>query len=844
MVSTPVKIAFGYILLIALLLGSIYYISQQMDLLTAPSVLSESIDQRRRTTHQIISQMYEGEIIGQTLRGGKLGEYYRYKKVMKQVNLLIDSLQQQLTDTLQQHRLDTVRSLIRTKENNMLLVLEALKESPTDSLYKQQIDSLIMQQDSILSATHVRRRVVTHHNTYVIHHKPKKFFKRVAEVFSPGKADSTQVNNVVQEEYSDTIDEAYSPVDTIASMLSGIQNKVFQTKQEQMRTLDARINQLHLAGSKLSSRVNQLLENIETDEAIASEIKIQHERQIRQQAAWIMGAIAILAVLLVIVFFVIISRDLTRSNHYRKELEKAKLYAENLLIARERLMLTITHDIKAPAGSIIGYIDLLLRLVNDKRQKFYLTNMKTSAHHLLNLITSLLDYHRLEAGKMDLHPVTFSPYQLFDSIYNSFLPLSEKKGLDLYFRNTATPELMLEGDPFRIRQIAENLLSNALKFTQKGSITLQLFYRGNQLKFCVADTGCGMTLQEQERIFQEFTRLHNAQGQEGFGLGLSITRKLVELLQGEISIESTPGKGSTFTVTMPLPSIGNRLSAPANGEMAAEKKLNLPTVPRLLRILLIDDDRIQLQLTKAMLYGLADNAQQVMEISCCEHPDELFGKLEKQTFDLLFTDIQMPAMDGFQLLEKLRCHPLRQVCQLPVVAITARDDMNEADFRAKGFAGCLHKPFNRQDLIRILQLILPMELSSEKEVPEVKSAPEQKEGYNFAPLIAFSENDDEAAREILDTFIQDTEKNSNNLQKALAEGDTVSLGNIAHKMLPLFTMIEAGTAVSALQRLEKCRTSPTVSEQEVADVKTVTGEAKKVMETARTFIATTFLTGK
>ena len=214
------------------------------------------------------------------------------------------------------------------------------------------------------------------------------------------------------------------------------------------------------------------METIEDEEQKVAAYKFETEQRIREQAAWTMATIAILAVLVILIFFIIICRDITRSNHYRKELEKAKSYAENLLVAREKLMLTITHDIKAPTGSIIGYIDLLIRLVKDKRQLFYLDNMKSSAQHLLDLVTSLLDYHRLEAGKMDLHPVAFNPHQLFETIYTSFLPLAEKKNLKLEFADEFKPGLTLEGDPFRIRQIVENLLSNALKFTKEGSITL------------------------------------------------------------------------------------------------------------------------------------------------------------------------------------------------------------------------------------------------------------------------------------------------------------------------------------------------------------------------------------
>lgn len=828
MFSTSTKIAFGYILLICLLFGAIGYIHQQMTLLTTPTGLEETISNRRKTTHQIVTQLYEAEIIGQTLRIGRLNEYPKYKRAMKEASALIDSLQQLLTDTLQQMRLDTVRSLLRNKEQNMVLVLEAMKQSPTDELYRQQLDSLIMQQDSILSSTHVRRRVVTHRNSYTIHHKPKKFFRRLADVFSPGKPDSTQVDNIIQEEYTDTIDEAYNPVDTIATMLTSIQHKVFQTRQESMRTLDARINQLRIAGGRVSQRVNQLLDNIEDDEQKAMEVRIAHEQDIRQQAAWTMATIAILAVLLVLIFFTIIWRDITRSNHYRKELEKAKLYAENLLVAREKLMLTITHDIKAPAGSIIGYIDLLIRLVQDRRQQFYLHNMKSSANHLLDLITSLLDYHRLEAGKMDIHPVTFNPHELFESIYTSFLPGAEKKQLTLNFEENIPRTLNLEGDPFRIRQIAENLISNALKFTSQGSITIQVDYEQNRFTFRVEDTGCGMSIQEQQRVFQAFTRLQSAQGQEGFGLGLSITKKLVELLNGEITIESAPGKGSMFQVVLFLPKV---TKAPITQvETLSDDKKQW-------RILLIDDDRIQLNLTEVMIYDLFNHAQHNIPpvIKCCTQPEELFKLIASETFDIVFTDIQMPAMNGFELLQKLRSLDVPQAKNIPVIAITARSDMDETDFCTQGFAGCLHKPFNQTELLKIFKT--HMQDDWKGNTVQTDSKPSDTEcTYNFSPLTAFSGDDPAAAHEILETFIGESTKNYERMKQALSNKDMADLCNVAHKMLPTFTMIEARKAIPALQWLEFHRGNTDLSDEarQHADealscIANVIKEAKKVL---------------
>ena len=830
MFSTSFKIVIGYILLVGLLIGAFTYTMQQMNLLTTPTSLRDQLDHRRHITHRIISQLYDAEIIGQTLRTGKLNEYYHYLKAMKEVNASIDTLETILTDTLQQARLDTVRTLLQNKQWNMYAVLEAMRNTPTDQIYQEQLDSLIAQQDSLLSTPHIRRKVITHHNSYTIHHKKKGFFKRLADVFAPGKEDSTQVSNVIQEEYTDTLDEVYSPIDTISSMITGIQHKVFQTRQKETEMLNTRISSLRVIGSGLSQRVNQLLENIEHDEQEAARTKLMQEEEIRKEAAETMAKIAIAAFVLVLVFSIVIARDITRNNHYRRELEKAKSYAENLLVAREKLMLTITHDIKAPAGSIIGYIDLLIRLVNDRRQQFYLSNMKSSAQHLLALVTSLLDYHRLEAGKMDLHPVAFNPHELLTDIYNSFLPLAEKKQLQLDFKEKLPETLTLEGDPFRIRQIVENLLSNALKFTATGGITLQAEYHGNQFVFSVSDTGCGMTASEQERIFKEFTRLSSAQGQEGFGLGLSITRKLVELLLGRIDIESAPGKGSTFKVSMPLPSISPK---PAPG--SKEPAITLPKIH--LRIAIIDDDRIQMHLTEAMLHNAAEEVKGFkVETVCCEQPEELIEQLKNRTFDLVFTDIQMPAMNGFELLHHLRNQDFAQAQSIPIIAITARGDMNENDFLQKGFAGMLQKPFNQSELKKVVKNALT-HLTVSNNIPDTspvqkeahETSPHTDQPYNFSPLTAFSEDDPEAAKEILRTFSQETQKNMEKLQTAISNKDMEALCATAHKMLPTFLMIEAQKAIPLLKWLEQQRGTQTYTPEAEQAAETVIAETKQVL---------------
>lgn len=830
--STKLKVAFGYILLTALLFASIGYIFQEMQSLTGTSDDEAILSRRRHVTNQIIGQLYQAEVIGQSLSTGQLGQYRQYKAAMKQANIALDSLRNLLTDSVQMARLDTVALLFMEKERNMRNLLRAIQQGGTDKIYKQHIDELIAEQDSLLSLPHVKRKVITHTNSYVIRKKPKSFIKRLGEVFAPGKGDSTQVNNVIQEEYTDTLTEAYSPADTVVTMLKDIQSRVTDTHQERMEMVNRRTQSLRLSGLKVSQKVNQLLSAIEEEEQALAQNKHIQEEHIRQKSIRTVAGIAIAAVVLAVFFLVLIWRDITRSNHYRRELEKAKRRAEDLLVAREKLMLTITHDIKAPVGSILGYTDLLERITTEERQRFYLDNMQSSANHLLSLVNSLLDYHRLDAHKMDINRVSFNPRQLFDTIYISFKPIATTKKLELNYECGEPLNRVYTGDPFRLRQILENLLSNALKFTKRGSITLRAALENGQLHFSVCDTGCGISTEEQKRIFQEFTRLHNAQGQEGFGLGLAITHKLVLLLGGEIRIDSEQGKGSCFHVYLPLDKCA------ASGETASTGEA--------IRLILIDDDRIQLQLTTAML------ERPGVTVTCCEQPEELFNQLKESHFDALLTDIQMPAMDGFDLLKAIRTLDTPQAQTLPIIAITARSDMNEAYFRSYGFSGCLHKPFTIHELLttisQVTSKVIPAAETNPHTHPNASihppfglspgadNTPVRQAPLNFSALTAFSEDDAEAAAEIIRTFISETEKNRARMKKALEEKDLAGITAVAHKLLPLFTMLGAERCIPPLKWLEEKRGTTEMTDEMAHKTNFILKEIQEVIREAEQHI--------
>lgn len=697
--------------------------------------------------------------------------------------------------------MDSLSVLLEEKDANTVRILRTLTEAHDSLISTAEIEDIITSRDTLVLRPRIERRVVHHRDTVVTPPatpKKKGFFKRLRDAFSSSKPDSVIIREKTSVEYTiDTLINVYNPMDSLQARLRG----VLAREQEVNDALRRRKARLQAVNTRLTARIDTLLKHYEEETLLQARSDAERRRELRLQSARTIGAIAVGAVLLAAFFLVLIGRDIARNNRYRRELEEARRRAEDLLAVRERLMLAITHDFKAPLGSIIGYTDLLSRLTVDGRQRFYLDNMRQSSQHLLRLVTDLLDFHRLDLHKAEVHRVPFHPARLLEEVCISFRPLTSAKGLEL--RQELEPGLSAAFvcDPLRLRQIVNNLLSNAVKFTRQGSITLSAGYdeEGRRLVVSVADTGQGMEPSDRERIFREFTRLPGAQGQEGFGLGLSIVRMLVQLLDGTIDVESEPGKGSVFTVRIPMERTTDEVPPEAQEPAAAEGDIHEPTGAS--RLLLIDDDRIQLMLTTAML-----KQQGILSVSCLQ-VDEVLEALRTGHFDALLTDVQMPAMDGFELLRLLRASNIPQARTIPVIAVTARSDMGRDDFLAHGFAGCLHKPFTVTELRDELSRLgpAPAALPAMPDAPLTAPAPE---GVDLSALTAFSGDDPEAARSIVESFLEETRRHLLRMREASGRGDTDELSAVAHKMIPLFTLIGAGQTVRLLRRLEAAQGMP------------------------------------
>lgn len=796
------KVVWGYLLLLLIAVGAVgyvYSIIQQLAVEDAPDTATR--DKTYLVTNTL-TLLYESEAMGHIV-GKSDNELYLFNRTLNKADKNLDSLRLMLTDTVQQLKVDTIKYLLKRKRWNTLKLQETLNEWNAGRIYMEKIQQVIEVQDSVvriqkpdtISQPVVREIVEVKQDTVVVTKKKKKgFFRRLAEAFSPKEeVDTSFVKNTTRQLVTDTAQIVYNPSDTIIQVLRNLQDTVADRREQLANTLLQRANNLRYNNSVLTSRINQMLRDIEEEAVQQSIDRMEHKQSLLKETTRLIGGIGLVAIVVAIVFLVIIIRDISRSHYYRQQLEKAKQYAEDLLRSRENLILTISHDIRAPLSSIIGFIDLLLKRNPDERQRYYLDNMTGSSKHILSLVNDLLDFHRLEAGQIEIHPVPFSVLSLIQEIYVSFNPLAEAKGLRLHL-DVKPPymELTYLGDTNRLRQVINNLLSNAVKFTPEGTVTLRaaitkLHDKQYELDVTVSDAGPGIPEAEQERIFGDFTRLQGSEKVEGFGLGLSITRRLVELLKGTLKVYSVVGQGSDFILTIPLPlsevSLNPVVVEEAEEEAADPEPLSLAG-ERTVYCLLVDDDAIQLALTEELL------KRSRVEVVGVSNPHAVLDILKNTSFDAIITDIQMPGMDGYHLLKMIRESGIQGTDQVPIIALSASVANEHSHYIEAGFTGFLNKPFTAVQLIELLNQLLTVHLE-----PVVK--------IDFSTLTAFAGEDEEASASILKTFTEETGKSIELLRKALAEEDRQEASRLSHKLIPLLTMLGANNLVQKLRILEK-----------------------------------------
>ena len=720
----------------------------------------------------------------------------------------------------------TISALLKEEQRNLKQLSDAMTGKPTQNYLQDKVKNLNTGKDSILVHSKAPQTHEAKKTTVEVLKTRRGFFRRLADAFKKEHAETLSVKLDSNRAVIDSVTTPVNVAENVATILDQLDKKEKVATQDHKQSINKEMEDLKMVSAKLALRSAKHLSDVHQREKDNMQEAIEKAMQARKHLLWQMELLGIVAFFAIVIMIWFIWRDARKERIYRENLEAANEEIQRIMNQRERLLLTITHDIKAPAASISGFIDLMKAYVSNPQGIECLQNIKNSAAHLSHLVASLLDYHQLENGLMKVQPTSFSPAQLVAESVEGMKLRAEEKGLEISFEckmkgmgtsdssetsDSPMKKEFFRADAFRIRQILDNLVSNAIKYTDQGSVTIQAqvskIMGKPTLTLSVKDTGKGMTDEEKQKVFQAFTRLKSAQGIEGTGLGLSITQELVSLLGGEIILHSTLGKGSTFIVTIPIepaPTEESQEMAPSEvkhdssldsaqdkeGQDSASHQVtdNQKKKPEFTnhKILILDDDKLQLQLLQEMLRRIAGDTWQVF---ACNHVMDALTTLHNEQPALMLMDIEMPEMNGMDMIAHIN-HS-----NMMVVAMTAHDTSILEQLLKAGFDDCLFKPFSMEKLSDILGIESQPQLDILPETPSLPdSSSQQKSNPQLDALLAFAGGDEEAAKEILDTVKQELAAHLTNLKEAIEEEalSTDRIGKAAHKLLPIATMMQMG----------------------------------------------------
>ena len=724
----------------------------------------------------------------------------------------------------------TMSALLKEEQANLHQLSAALEGKGDKNYLREKVNSLNNGKDSIVVHPKTQQTHKAQNTTVEVVKTRKGFFRRLADAFKKEHAETLSVKRDSNNAIIDSITTPVNVAENVADILEQIDRKEKSSSKNHSQAISKEMENLQMVNAQLALRSAQQLNEVHQRERDSMQQAINKAMEARQYLLWQIGLLAVVAIIAAIILLWYIWRDTQKERIYRENLENANEEIRRIMQQREHLLLTITHDIKAPAASISGFIDLMKDYVNDARGAECLVNIKRSAHHLSHLVAALLDYHQLENGLMKVHSTDFSPKELVAESVEGMRVQAESKGLKISYEiKEKEHNALYNADAFRIRQILDNLISNAIKYTDKGSIMVSMSIRQKRnayniienknaylLTLDVTDTGKGMTTEERQKVFQAFTRLKNAQGIEGTGLGLSITHELATLLGGEIHVKSEVGKGSTFTATIPieLADTSQTKVCHSHNELDEKPSEDAPkTSPSSTeKLLILDDDKLQLQLLQEMLRRLAGDSWQVF---ACNHVTDALTLLHNEQPAIMLMDIEMPEMSGKDLIKHINHNNMK------VIAMTAHDTSIKEELREAGFDDCLFKPFSQESLQKVLHLASEKKSRGfSKKVPRfLKKSPEVFENTSggssdgignqpihprLQPLLAFAGDDEEAAQEIITTVKQELEGHLHLLQEVLlqipmetassiATIDSSLANNIAktaHKLLPIASMMQ------------------------------------------------------
>lgn len=768
------KVLFGYIILGILAAISSWLVFSELGNFTATQ--TDDLKERHKLIKisGLVADIYENESLARAaLQLNTDEKFSAYILQNDSLNTTIDTLSVLVNDTYQKALLDSIKVIFDKKQKD-LYELRRLKNSNSSEQSIEQTINKLKSIDPILGKSTIEDLV----------ENPKNMDPKTKEVLEDWV---TYLNEAKTKDPVNKVDQ--KEIDSIVTTSRNMLNKIQKDFASQKQSLMLKERELVENDLTTSRQLRNLLRTLEREMVTSSQSIIAQRQKALDRGTTIISLAAIVSFILVIIFSFVILNDFWKSQKYRDELEKSNAYTNSLLKSREQLINMVSHDLRSPLSTISGYSELLHKTAQNSKEENYLDHIKNASSYMSQLVDDLLEFSKLEDGQITIEMVPFCLNSLLDETTANIKSIYANKPIDLIINQDPALDITIASDPFRIKQILYNLIGNAYKFTEKGSIIisskLQVKNRTYSVVVNVADTGIGISKEKQHDIFNAFTQVNEISNAKhsGFGLGLAISKKLVNLLKGQLTLESAPGKGSSFEISFPV-----KLS-----DQPLEIKPATPAHSHFkLKAVVVDDDVSLRQLIVDIL------EQHDVTTYAFEDAKAALAALEDLSYDVIITDIQLPKMNGFHFMETVKQLPFYK--QQPIIAMTGRKDINTEEYLNSGFSKVVYKPFEAHIWLDILSELFPDSITQPEE--DHKKTTFRSEYFDTTSIAGFLNYDEDALKSLLELFLKDTKKHMAELKVAQQQNDLQTIKDLSHRMLTMFKQLNATTVVPHLEMLE------------------------------------------
>ncbi len=766
----PIKVFVSYLTLALLVTTAGWFLYNENKVFSE----TESVIAHEKTmilkVSNLLSNLYKTESLARrTIQSNNEKDFINYTKQTDSLKIEIDSLKLLVSTKYQITLLDSVKYLLSKKSNN-IKQLKSIKSKTTEEVAVKNAINNLTKMEISLRKLRIEDLV---QNPLAMGSYQRNVLKKYVDYLNQNIPDDS--TNTLSHKASDSI--------LLASKT--LLNDVKKETQKRKEAANFQENKLLQNELSISEQLRKILSIIET-EIIINTSKNNYEKEAAlKKTNQIVTSGAVIGLLLTVFFSILILNDFSKTQSYKKQLEIANAKTQKLLKNREQLISTVSHDLKTPLSTIVGYTELLGNSELNKKQLYFTKNIKGSSEYISRLVNDLLDFTQIEAGKITIDAIPFSLNEIVNDVSKSVQSIYEQKPIDLIIEVDEKLNNKIIGDPFRLKQILINIIGNAFKFTEKGTIKVEAKINSENkiIILKIEDSGIGIQKDKQQLIFEEFAQADESieKNYGGTGLGLTISKKIIEILGGKLSLNSVFGKGSVFEIEIPL-LFDNSLI----------KKQIIINNNKILTVVIIDDDINLLNLTTEVL---KQNNYHTIPFT---NAHDALNAIKTVHFDFIITDIQMPNMDGFAFIEKLK-NANANYKNKPIIAVTGKSDLDNETYTKAGFTNVVRKPYSPKNLLNVINVIFNKAQIMEDSVNE--NDPHEK-NYSLTSLKSFLPNEGFALKEVLNSFIVNTNESLASFEHSILIKNKQDIKDLSHRMCPMFKQIEAKEISKILEDLE------------------------------------------